>query len=282
MPACEIILLGDEEGTKDVAQEFGLTHVPHTDTNEFGTPLMDSIFKEGEAAAKYLLYCYLSADIILMSDFMQAAQTVASQRKWFLMSGQRWNLDIHEPLDFEPGWESRLRQDVAQCGRLHHRTGMDYYFYTKGVLDGIPPFAIGRTALDAWILYRARIRKADLIDATKVVMDVHQNHDYSHHPDGVEGVWFGPESRGNVALAGGRPFLFIIKDRTFDLTSDGLKPARDLWRLWRLLRTAEALWPSMPLPVKLIVKAANKLVDISRETILRLGLKKPYEIFPGR
>jgi len=281
-PHCEVLLLGDDEGTKEAAEEFGATYIPDIARNEFGTPLMDSIFMKAEAAAKYPLLCYLSADIILMSDFMLAAQTVASQRDWFLMSGQRWNLDVTEPLDFGPDWESQLREGVRRCGILYHRTGMDYYFYTKGVFDQIPPFAIGRTTLDAWLLYRARTRKADLIDATKVVMDVHQNHDYSHHPDGVQGIWFGPETQVNVKLAGGRPFLFIIKDRTFDLTSEGLKPARDLWRIWRLLRTAEALWPSMPLPVRLMVRAANNLIDISREALLRLGLKKPHEIYPGR
>ncbi len=37
-PKPEIILLGDDEGTAEVAQEFGLIHIPEVDRNEYGTP----------------------------------------------------------------------------------------------------------------------------------------------------------------------------------------------------------------------------------------------------
>lgn len=281
-PSCEIMLLGNEDGTAELAEEFKLTHIPQVSCNEFGTPLLDSIFHEAATHARHPLLCYVNADIVLLDDFMEAAQLVADQKSWFVMSGQRWNMEVTELLKFEPGWEDGLKELVQEKGWLHHRTATDYFLFSKGVFDGIPPFAIGRTAWDAWLLFRARQQGADLIDATRVIMDIHQNHDYSHHPEGDAGVWFGPESRINLELTGGRPFLFMIKDRTFDLTKEGLKPARDLWRLWRLLRTAEAIWPSIPWPVRLTLRGTNSLIDFSRKLLIALKLKKPYQIYTSR
>ena len=61
----------------------------------------------------------------------------------------------------------------------------------------MPPLAVGRIAFDSWCLYRARMKNADLIDSTKVVVSVHQNHDYSHHPDGELGIGTGIEAQRN-------------------------------------------------------------------------------------
>ena len=37
-PRPQIILFGSSAGTKEVAAEFGLEHVPSVEVNEFGTP----------------------------------------------------------------------------------------------------------------------------------------------------------------------------------------------------------------------------------------------------
>jgi hypothetical protein len=44
-----------------------------------------------------------------------------------------------------------------------------------------------------------------VVDASLVVMAVHQNHDYSHLPEGKQGVWGDEEARRNLDWAGGAP-----------------------------------------------------------------------------
>lgn len=276
-PECEIILLGDDKGTEEVAREFGVRHIPHIALTEFGTPRVDSVFQEAERVAQNGLLCHVNADIILMSDFMRAVSHVATRRDRFLMSGQRWNVEIDQLIDFGSNWEQMLRSRVARGGRLGFRTGVDYWVFNRGLFGEIPPFGVGRTYYDQWFFYRARERKADLIDATPVVMDVHQNHDYSHHPEGVRGVYHGPEHVHNRGLTGGRSHLFIIKDRTHLLTERGLKPTVDAWRAWRLLRTALVLYPSLPLPVRLVLKGINLAIDVAGRISIRLGVTRPYE-----
>lgn len=61
------------------------------------------------------------------------------------------------------------------------------------------------------------------MDASKIVMAVHQNHDYSHHPEGSSGVWQGPEAWANRKLTGGGHHLFTLADATHRLTPAGLE-----------------------------------------------------------
>src|SRR5689334_9849593 len=192
-PACEIILIGNEEGIAETAAEFGLQHVVNVARNKFGTPLVSDIFKQAEQLSQSSLFCYVNSDIILMSDFTRAVQRVAALKSRFLLVGHRWNLDLKDPLDFESEWEEKLRIRAKQFGILAGASSIDYFVFPRGSLGEIPPFAIGRPNWDNWMLYRARSLRAPLIDATPVVMAVHQNHNYAHHPQGKEGVSHGDE-----------------------------------------------------------------------------------------
>src|SRR6266705_5770550 len=66
-PKCEIILLGDDEGTSHVAKEFGVEHIAEIARNEFGTPLLNDMFASAERRASHKLLCFVNADIILTS-----------------------------------------------------------------------------------------------------------------------------------------------------------------------------------------------------------------------
>jgi len=266
-PACEIILFGKDEGTAEVAEEFGVKHIPDIECNEYGTPRIDSMYAVASDAAKNEMLCHINADIILMKDFMQAVEHLSAARKEFLLTGQRWNVDIDGPMDFEGDWEQKLRNHVANHGSLGARTGIDYFVFPRDFWGFIPPFTIGRTAYDQWLLYQARVRGAALIDATPVVMDVHQNHDYSHLAKEHQGTAPDMERRRNLELAGGRKYLFITKDCTEVLTPAGLRPPPLGWRVWRFIRTASALRNSWPFPARMALNALNLGIDTGRASL---------------
>lgn len=267
-PPCEIILFGDEEGTAETAQEFRLHHVPEVARNEYGTPLVNDLFEKAQRLATNDLLCYVNADIILMSDFLWAVEQVARRKHRFLMVGQRWNVEVKEPLDFEPHWEEQLRTSVTQRGKLLGVGGMDYFVFPRGLLGKIPPFAIGRPGWDNWMAYRARSLKTSLIDATQVVMAVHQNHDYAHNPQGQEGIRKGPEAKRNLELAGGLTHIFTLWDATHLLTRQGLKRAFNRSHVWRRLETLPIFHPSLRLPVRFLLKA----IIVTRPVRVLLGL----------
>jgi UDP-glucose/GDP-mannose dehydrogenase family protein len=244
-PRPEIILFGNEEGTAEIAQEFGLRHVPDVACNEYGTPLLSDLFEKAQTLASCNALCYVNADIILMGDFMKAVQQVASWRERFLMVGRRTDVDLDAPAIYESSdQEDRLRALVMQRGRLSFFSAIDYFVFPRGLFPTVPEFAIGRFFWDNWIIWRARALKVAVVDASAVVLAVHQNHDYSHHRRGQR-IW-GEETSQNRKLAGRG--VFNIDDATHIFTGDGIKPrpylsfipkaVRACW--WQFLRIT---WP---------------------------------------
>src|SRR5262245_18228356 len=111
-PACEIIVMGNDEGTAEIAAELGLRSDPDVARNTFGTPLVSDLFNQAQQLSGNNLFCYVNSDIILMSDFIQAIRRVVGQKSRFLLIGHRWNFDVKEVLEFKPDWEEKLRSQV--------------------------------------------------------------------------------------------------------------------------------------------------------------------------
>jgi len=177
-PRPEVILLGNDEGVAEIAKEFGIKHIPDVRRNGYGTPLVNDIFEKARAVASNNILMYINSDIILMSDFMPAVQRVAAHFNEFLMMGQRWDVNIDEPLNFEnEKWEDELRTHIAAAGSLHIDRGIDYFVFTKGFWPEMPSFGLGRTAWDNWLVGEPISRGKPVVDATEAVTIAHQNHE---------------------------------------------------------------------------------------------------------
>lgn len=178
-PRPEIILVGDDEGVAEICREFELIHVAQVEKNEYGTPLVRSVFHIGQDKASHPIVCYVNADIILMSGFLATVDTVASQMSEFLIVAQRWDVDLKSAWDFASrSWETALCSLVAQIGVLHDEEAMDFFVFPRGMFTDIPPFAIGRMAWDNWLMWRARSTGIPVVDVTPAAVVVHQNHGF--------------------------------------------------------------------------------------------------------
>jgi len=239
----EIILFGNDEGAAEVARELGVRHEAHVECNELGTKRLDYLFARAQAVARHNVLCYVNCDIILMQDFWRAIERVRGAHKEFLIVGRRWDTDITEPLPFDqhagqsehrqaahwetrerqaPDWQEELRTLALRRGRQRTAEWIDYFVFSRGLYGAdIPPFAL-RVFWDNWLVWKALDSQKPVVDASRVVMAVHQNHDYSHHPQGKEGVWNGAEAGRNAQLAGGWRHLRTIADATQMLHEDGL------------------------------------------------------------
>jgi hypothetical protein len=269
-PRPEIILIGDEEGTAEVCKELGLCHISEIERNEYGTPLINSIFHTAQAASSNPFLCYVNADIIFVRDFMEAVRLFEASNHRCLIVGRRWDIDLKQAWDFEkPDWEAKLKAFVRQHGKLHARSGIDYFVFSSStIFFNIPPFAIGRIAWDNWFIYKARSLQIPVIDATEALMVIHQNHDYSPHSGGEEDVRKGPEAKYNLKLVGGTQYLFDLADATHVLTKKGLKQAFDLVHIWRRLYRLPVFYPLL-IPLRWLLSA---LLIISRSVRMKIGL----------
>jgi hypothetical protein len=252
LPDVEIILLGEETGLAEAARGLGVKHLPNVERNASGTPLISSMFQLARENSRSDLLCIVNADMILMSDFVEAARQVlnlesdsllsvtqqqAAGLQNFVLLSQRWDYDITAPIDFAEGWQDRLRSTVHSQGQLHRPAGSDFFLFPKSCYTDIPNFAIGRAGWDNWMIYKARKEGWPVIDCTPSVMIVHQNHDYSHLPGG-KSHYDHPDTDENIRLAGGQANIrYTILDSTHQL-SDG-KLVRPKMTSLRFMRGVE-------------------------------------------
>ena len=232
----EVILVGEEEGLAETADVLGVDHLPEVKRNEWGTPLVSSIFEKAREASDYPFMAYVNADVILLSDFLEMTKAVASQSERFLVVGQRWDFDLPHPIDFDLDWELRLRKSIHKRGSLHRPAGSDYFIFPRSQFLDMPDFAIGRAGWDNWMIYKALKNQWQVIDATPSLMVIHQDHDYSHLPGGVPHYDL-EETQINASLGGGHANMFMTLDSNYELIDGVVKPSR--WSRDRILRRVE-------------------------------------------
>jgi len=245
-PRPNTLLFGAEPGTSEIAREFGLAHVPNIKCNQWGTPLVSDLFDQAEKATGSPVLCYVNSDIILFDDFARAIVRVAGLTPNFLMVGRRTDLDVKEQISFRDGWADALRRRARSEGKLQIARSIDYFAFSRGLYPAMPPLAIGRFWWDNWLLWKARSLQAAVVDATREVLIIHQNHDYAHTGYGrrKEEVMVSEESILNARLTCADSadyddgyfwrYAYTIDDATHRLTLGGLSTnPRRLWKQFK-------------------------------------------------
>lgn len=233
----EVILLGDEQGIKETADSLGTGWIGPLDRAPSGAPIVRSVFEEARRVAKHPVLCYVNADIIFLSGFLESIRITANRFESFLIVGQRWDLGLDEALDFPSGWEDTLQTQLVREGRRHPPMGSDYFIFPSDHFQMMPEFALGRAGWDNWMIFRARNLHIPVVDASEVITAIHQDHDYAHLPGGRPHYEL-PESRANVELAGGVETIFTLRDATWTMDASGVRRKR--LRELSFLRWAEA------------------------------------------
>jgi hypothetical protein len=211
-PAPEVILFGNDAGVAETAMEFRVRHVADVQRSAHGTPLVSSIFSLADGAASNDWLCYVNSDIIFFNDFLRAVAVAKDALGNCLIIGRRTDLDLEQELDYSSGWRERLISETQQRGTLHSHTGIDFFIYPKGLYKDMPPFAIGRSAWDNWLVYHASRAGFPLVDISDSALVIHENHDYHHVKGGATEAWKGQEAQVNQTLSGGLGNLYTIRD----------------------------------------------------------------------
>ena len=227
-PDVEIILFGDDAGAVEISRELGLRHEPHVERNEFGTKRIDFIFRRAQQIARHDVLCYSNCDMIYTREFCGALETVQANFPKFLMVGRRWDTNIAAPLNFSsPSWDSDAVALARGQGIKQPGYSVDYFAFRRGLYAKMPELVIGRVWWDHWLVWKARMESAAVVDVSPIVTAIHQNHDYGYHPAGAKGIWTDQQAQRNYDLAGGQWHMFTIDDATQILDAGG--PHRN-WR----------------------------------------------------
>ena len=279
VPEAQILIMGSEQGLDEAAREISGERVLEIACNERGTPLVSDAFRTASAHAKGEILCYINSDILLFDDFAPAVEVVARFRGGpFLMTGRRLNFDR------ETSEPAPTKDQIRRRGLLYDEFNMDYFVFRRGDFNQLPPFAVGRPGWDNWLVYEARRRGIEVIDATHAVTAGHLNHDYSHTAEGRAGgkaaVWSGAEAQANREQAAGR--LFDLSDATHVIGSSlRVQKRRDPWHWWRRRSVAHEVYPQVRWilhPLSLFEGCIRRVDHGVRLFLLRRGI----DLFPHK
>ncbi|WP_156360800.1 glycosyltransferase family 2 protein [Dethiosulfatarculus sandiegensis] len=246
-PRPKIILFGNEKGVAEIAHKYGLIHEPDVKCNEYGTPLINEIFGRAEELVKGKHLAFVNTDVIIMDDFITAANRAAALFSKYLLIGRRWDFSLNKVLDFsQADWQKTLRNQLKKSGELHETTGIDYFIFSKGLWPMIPPFAVGRTAWDNWLVAEPLDLGLPVVDCSEVITAIHQSHDYLHVKGGRNEVWNGREAARNREMAGMKVIYgttseasHVMLDNKICLSDDvNGRPPRAGQKVIKLLSTA--------------------------------------------
>jgi len=140
--------------------------------NEWGTPLVSSVFELAQESARTGLVSYINTDIILNRTFPRALELVSKTFKQFLMVGRRTDFYYPHSIDFSNP-EDGFWRGARKRGVLHGSAGLDYHAFRKGLYEKVPGFYLGRTNFDNWLLWYALRTGMPTIDATEAVRVIH-------------------------------------------------------------------------------------------------------------
>ena len=213
-PECQILLCGDEAGSAEAAFELGVERLLDVDTNEFGTPLLSSVFASVEMRADHDLLCYVNADIIFFDDLLDVVRAVASQYGRFLLAGGAVDLDVTRELALDDVEARDLEARARKEGTLRGRLWIDFFVFPRGSIGRLPDFAVGRPSWDNWMIWRARSLRMPVVDVTDAATVIHQSHAYGHVQQARGSRWEGPEGDANFELVRWEERCFSLDNAT--------------------------------------------------------------------
>ncbi len=234
----EVILMGDEVGMAELATELNVKHLPDITCNPEGTPMISDMFLKANQESESPLLAYINADMIMLDDMLEISKKIFELHNKFLLVGRRWNLKITEEISFGGDWQKTLRMQVKEKGVIQRPTGSDYFIYPREILKTTPKFVVGRAGWDNWMIYHGASQPWPIVETTEGILGVHQNHDYSHLPEGQRHYKL-PESFENIRLAGGHNHMYTLYEVNKIYTNGKIKRKNFTFR--RFLRLLE-LW----------------------------------------
>jgi hypothetical protein len=220
-PDVEVILFGDDDGAAEACAELELVHHPVVERHESGTKRLDHIFRRANEIGRHNYLCYSNCDIVLMEDFWRAFEKARAWRERFLLVSQRWDMNITAPIDFGVGWGRRLRIATLEHGVRQNEYWIDFFLFRKGLYVEMPPLIVGHCYWDNWMIWKAQEDRVPVVDASRCVVPVHQNHRYSKQYGRIKGEATDDLSKLNLELIGGPSRVRVIRSATHRLSRSG-------------------------------------------------------------
>lgn len=232
----EVILFGDELGVAQVCAEFSLRHEPQVERHESGMKYLDFMFGRAQEIARHEYLCYSNCDIVQLPQFRLAFERIIKWKKHFLMVGRRWNMDVTDPIDFQASdWPEHIHKQAITTGFHQSQDFIDFFVFPRGLYGPVPRLVVGRSYWDHWLVWKALSLGVPVVDCSRFLVVVHQNHSYTYHPQGKQGTNEDALAQRNMQLCANGKHLRSMHDATHAMTKSGRIIWTPLRRQWNTL-----------------------------------------------
>ena len=250
-PDIEIIIFGDSKGSKKAAEKINAKYVPEVRCSPQGAPYLSDLFFKADEIAKYSILMFVNADIILPPNLLREIDHLDNKFNKFLMVGHRWDLDVDKFIDFKTEVERKIFWSaIEENSKKHECTGIDYFIFRKGMYPKLPEFVVGRRGWDNWLIWKARRCMVPVIDCSKNIIAIHQNHGYKYHNiSSIEDSKKGSEAKHNIQLIKNRQLNIL--DSTHLLSGNKIIKKRDKESKKRYLHRLEKVFPEFSILIKI-------------------------------
>lgn len=244
-PKPKIILLGNEEGVADIVNKFNLGWIRDLQKNKYGTPLLSDIFRQINENAHNKLMMYVNADILLFDFPVHTLQQLMKKHPRFLVVGKRLEKRVNTFIN-----PDKIVINTFTKGLPYKSPSwIDYFVFSPKTYTRVPPFALGRTFWDKWLVGNALARGVPVIDGTADICAIHQTHTYGSNKNRNRStIWAGEEALKNLELAQGWGSLATIADASFRLINGKISPTHTLKKNTTLIQIIDShprLWPAI-------------------------------------
>lgn len=215
-PKPKIILLGNEKGVAEIARQKKLIHIKKIKKNTYGTPLLNDIFAKVQKKYKKEIFMYINTDIVLTDFSIDFIKILSKKFDKFLAIGRRYEMEITDKMS-----KNKIKKK-ANFFDLQQKSSswMDYFIFTSGVFEKVPPFALGRTFWDKWLVWYAIQKGISVVNITDQLFAIHQSHSYSmNNKTNLKNVWAGEQALENLKLAGGWSHSANVDDAEFKMVN---------------------------------------------------------------
>jgi len=176
-PRPNVLLFGNDPGVAQAAERFGALNHSTILKTPLNTPLVSEAFKYAGVLTDATLTVYINCDIITPQVWMDAILLAADQlpESPFVLVGQRWDVTVGHPMNYDCGWYDRLNAKAKHGGRRHGTGGSDYFVFPRNSCFSVmPPFAVGRCGWDNWSMSHVVSKGIPLVDLSRYAMVFHQ------------------------------------------------------------------------------------------------------------
>ena len=202
----EIIIFGDAIGSEKNAHLINAVYMPEVRVSKSGVPYLSDLFAKAQQYSTYDTLVFINADIILPNNFIKIVSNVKNQFRKYLMVGHRWDMDVNTIIDFyDQDKAGEFWQKANEESIKHPSCGIDYFVFNRNTFKALPDFAIGRPGYDNWLLWNARRHFIPLVDTSRDIKVIHQNHHFNFHNLKADPkIYFEEDGKKNKMIHGER------------------------------------------------------------------------------